>query len=585
MTLHPAQGQEITVESLDNGPGLLPFKLGAAKIVSHFHSFLSHIDLENVHLQIEVVKTQMAELSPLVNNKTLFLFDPHLKHLNSKINLIISKISMFESTRSKRGLIDGLGSVIKSISGNLDYTDALKYETAINTLRNNEHKLELEINNHVSLNSKFISRSSQIIDSIISNQDKMNKALNLILESNANRDTDLIKYAHLAQHLLILGDNVEDLYEELRSLENTLTFIRALSTPYSLFNSDEIKYMLGKLRILYANDEILDVEIRHFYEIIKLGYFYSNKQIVVVIKVPIVVSSTYDLYKLSLVPNRNHETLIPPSPFVALSSSDSRYIETECPKVNSIYLCESTANLQIQSKPDCIQHLIVHQELQPSCKLTPVALTTEALETLDDKHYTLSFPVPTKVKMSCGQEQYRTLRGSYLAIIPLNCNLRTPAFTISNTDDHIKGHVVKIIEMPLYNETKPENYPKLILNSPNLQKLHTLSNEIATQLPVHLDDVTDPVIYHTTIPMYLALSGTCALIATLIYRRLRIRKASREITESFNSNPEVVYAIPSPRTINPSQIRIDPGCLPATILNKSIDTRCSTGGGVTHGQP
>lgn len=527
----------------------------------------------------------MAELRPLVNNKTLSLFDPHLEHLNNKIISISNKISMFEASRSKRGLIDGLGSVIKSISGNQDYTDALKYENAINTLRNNEHKLELEINNHVSLNSKFISHSSQIISSIISNQEKMSKALNLILDSNASRDTDLIKYAHLAQHLLILGDNIEDLYEELENLENNLTFIRASSTPYSLFSLDEIKDMLSKLKVLYSNHEILDVETKHFYEIIKLGYYYLGKKIVLVIKVPIVFPSTYDFYKLSLVPNRNHETLIPPSPFVALSRSDSRYIETECPKINSIYLCESIPSLQIQSQAGCIQHLIAHQELQPNCKMTPVVLTTEALEALDEKHYTLSFPIPTKVKISCSQEQYRTLQGSYLAVIPLNCNLRTPTLTISNANDHIKGHAVRIIEMPLYNESRNNNHPKLILNSPSLQRLHTLNNEIATQLPIHLDDVTDPIIYHTTIPMYLILASTCAFSAILLYRRLRTRKVSRNTPENCSNNPEVVYAIPAPRITNPSQVKIDLMQLPATISNKSIDTRCSSGGGVTHGQP
>lgn len=188
------------------------------------------------------------------------------------------------------------------------------------------------------------------------------------------------------------------------------------------------------------------------------------------------------------------------------------------------------------------------------------------------------------MKISCGQEQYQTLHGSYLAVIPLNCNLRTPAFTISNSNDQIKGHVIKIIEMPLYNESRHPSHPKLILNSPNLQKLHALRNEIATQTPIHLDDVTDPVIYHTTIPMYLTLFGTCALIATLLYRRLRTRKVSRVVTENYSSNPEIVYAVPAPRTINPSQIRVDPGCLAATISNKSIDTRCSSGGGVTHSQ-
>lgn len=525
----------------------------------------------------------MSELRPLLNNKTLSLFDPHIEHLNSKIALVLNKLSVFESARNKRGLIDGLGSVIKSISGNLDYTDALKYEHAIKSLLKNDQKLESEINHHVSLNKNFISESYKIINEIALNQDKINGALNLILQSDANRDTDLIKYAHLAQHLLILGDNIEDLCEELRNLENTLSFIRASSTPYSIFSLNDVKDMLSKLRILYSSDEILNVEFRNFYEIIKLGYFYLGKQIVIVIKVPVVVPSSYDFYKLSLVPNKNHEVLIPPLPFVALSSKDSRYIETECPKINSLYLCETKTNYESQDKPDCIQQLITHQVLQPTCKPTPITLTHEALETLDDKHYTLSFPTPTKVKITCGQEQYRTLQGSYLAVIPLNCNLKTPRFTISNSNDHVKGHVIRIMEMPSYHESKDKNYPKLILNSHNLQRLHTLNNEIAAQQPIHLDDFTNPVIYHTTIPVYIVLSITTALSIVFLFRRLRARYLikTKETTDTYIGIPEGTYAIPAPRSINPSQVRVDHRCIPVTISDKPCNSPCSTGGGVT----
>lgn len=529
----------------------------------------------------------MSELRPLLNNKTQFLFNPHLEHLNSKIVLISEKLDIFESTRNKRGLIDGLGSVIKSISGNLDYTDAIKYENAIKILRTNEQKLESELNNHVSLNKNFIFQSSKIIDSIVTNQNKMKKALDLILESDINRDTDLLKYAHLAQHLLILGDNIEDLFEELQSLENTLTFIRASSTPYSIFSLDDVKDMLSKLRILYFNNQILDIDFRNFYEVIKLGYFYLDKQIVVVIKVPIIIPLSYDLYRLSLVPNRNHEVLIPPLPFIAISSKDFRYIETECPKVNLLYLCQSKSNFEIQAKHDCIQHLITHQEIQSSCKPTPVILKNEALEALDDKHYTLSFPTPTKVKISCGQEQYRTLIGSYLAIIPLNCNLKTPAFTISNSDDHIKGHVIRITEIPAFNESQPKVTPQFILNSPSLQKLHTLTNDIASESPIHTDDITDPVIYHTTIPVYVILLSASALLITLLYRQLysKILRKDTDPTDVFSTDPEIPYAVPVTRRFNPSQVRVDHTRIPATTPDKSRNSRCSSGGGVTHGQP
>lgn len=55
----------------------------------------------------------------------------------------------FQGKRSKRGL-NGLGSIIKSVSGNLDYTDALKYENVIAILQKNENNLAIEINHQIS---------------------------------------------------------------------------------------------------------------------------------------------------------------------------------------------------------------------------------------------------------------------------------------------------------------------------------------------------------------------------------------------------------------------------------------------------
>ncbi|XP_045484898.1 uncharacterized protein LOC111002774 [Pieris rapae] len=557
--LHMTQGQEIILDSLDNGPGLLPFRLGPTRIISHYHSFINYIDLENIHLQVESVKSQMSKLAPLLNNKTRSLFDPHLKHLNNKIAVTSNELSMFESVRRKRGLIDGLGSVIKSISGNLDYTDALKYEHAINILRNNEHKLETELNSRVSLNKEYVAQSSIIINDIVSNQVKINNTLNLILRSDTNRETDLIKYAHMAQHLLILGDNIEDLYEEMQRLENTLSFIRASSTSYSIFSLNNVKEMIGKLRILYSSNEVLDVEFRQFYEIIKLGYFYSERQVVIVIKVPIVISYTYDLYKLSVVPNKNHKVLIPISPFLAISGKDSRYIETECPKLNSWFLCTSKPDYK-KDKHDCIQQLITHQELNQSCPLTSVVLQNEALEQLDDKHYTMSFPTLTKVKLFCGQEQYRTLQGSYVATIPLNCYLKAPGFTITNVNNRIKGHIVKILEIPQHIESKYSEQPILNLASVDLNTFHSLNTKMSMQPPVHLNQYEDISLYHTTIPLYIVLVITIILVGIIAYRRMGIKSE----TKGHPGREQVPE--------DPSLVKVNPGHISsATLSNKVLE--------------
>ncbi|CAG9557747.1 unnamed protein product [Danaus chrysippus] len=278
-------------------------------------------------------------------------------------------------------------------------------------------------------------RNTKVIENIIENQSKLSKIVDVIIQSDSEKDNDLIKYAHLAKHLVILGDNIEDIYDELNRLEYSLAFIRASSTPHSIISLDDLKNLVIKLRSLYLNDEVLNVDFRNFYDIIKLGYFYLNTQIVIVVKVPIVYPLTYDLYKLPVFPNKHRKVLVPTLPYIAFPRQDSMYMETKCPKVNSWFLCNTNANYRTRNESDCIQHLIATQELHETCKMTSVILIRAAAEQLDDEHYTLSFPTPTKVQLSCGQVQYRTLSGSFLAVIPINCYVKTPYFTLHQVED------------------------------------------------------------------------------------------------------------------------------------------------------
>lgn len=113
MFLHLARAEDIILERLEDGPRLLPFKLGTTKIISHYHYFLLYIDLDDIQSKVNVVALQLSEFKPLVNNSILSLFDPHISYLTDKLNQLSSQLESFKPSRNKRGLIDGLGSVIK----------------------------------------------------------------------------------------------------------------------------------------------------------------------------------------------------------------------------------------------------------------------------------------------------------------------------------------------------------------------------------------------------------------------------------------------------------------------------------------
>lgn len=555
------------IDSLQDGPGLLPFKLGPAKVISHFHSFLQNIDLADVHTQVKSFQVKLLDLKNQIDNNTLSFYDPHISFLNLKIQKISNKLESFEPTRNKRGLIDGLGSIIKGISGNLDYTDALKYNQAIKILQDNERKIELEFNHHVSLSKEWMSRHSDLLDSVVENQKRIIEAIDRIVNK---KDTDVGKYSRLVQYLLMLSDSIESLYEEINQLEINLAFIRASSTPHSIISLDSLKKMLDRLRTLYAKEEILDIELREYYDRIKLGYFYVDNKIVVVFKIPLVLPITYDFYKLSIIPNKNHAALIPVHPYVAIHSTDSLYIETECPKTNSWYLCENKHNHISPHHPDCVNQLITKQELHPTCYLTPVILNREALEQLDDRHYTISFPVPTKVKISCGQEQYKILNGSFLAVIPYNCYLSAPGFTITNSHDHVKGRALKINELPLLKNNPNDEITPVKLNSINLENLHDVNTKIALQSPMKLEPMSDLTIYHTTIPIY-TIVVVAAVVGAIILSRgiVKKKKVQANNPNASATSPEEVYAkVAEQEELDPKLIRVNHAAISATMSSK-----------------
>lgn len=524
------------MSSLGNGPGILPYKLGKSRVISHYHSFIQPIDLETIRSNVNLVKEQLDKISPQFHNKTLSLYQPHIEYLNNKISKLSDQLELFQSNRAKRGLVDGIGSVIKSISGNLDYTDAIRYDNAIKVLQENEDKLVTEINNRVSLNQNWMSQNSEILNSLVQNQNKIKTAINDVMVSDLRQETDFIRYSHLTQYIIMLADNIESLSDELLRLENLLAFIRAKSKHFLMFRLDMFHKMIEQLNALYGREQILNISFREYFDIVKLGYYYNSNNLVLVFKFPVLIPATYDLYKLSIVPNIHNKVLIPPYHFLAIHDKDFMYIEAECPKSTQYYLCEDSINHHYGNQGDCIHKLITTQLIDESCQFTTTELKTEAIETLDDRSYVASFPAPTKLRLSCTGTQYNTLRGSFLITIPKGCVVQTPDVTLANKDDRIQGQVLRITNIPFEDS---HNYQaearKLTLNSADLRSLHVATKGISIEKPLSLKKTDLNSVYYTITPLYILLFSASALGIGLAIRRYLMQRSQNVIIETMNN--------------------------------------------------
>lgn len=121
------------LQNLKENPGILPLKKGQAYIQIDNWTILKTIRLDNVYTDLNLVITKFSEFQKLISyNKTF----PHefvsvLMHAEHLRDITLDKFRQLIPQRSKRGLINPLGSIIKIITGNLDHDDAIKYDKII----------------------------------------------------------------------------------------------------------------------------------------------------------------------------------------------------------------------------------------------------------------------------------------------------------------------------------------------------------------------------------------------------------------------------------------------------------------------
>ncbi|CAH1962714.1 unnamed protein product [Acanthoscelides obtectus] len=165
----------ITLKNLENNLGLIPMKLGTAKITKNCHSILYFYDVNLIITEVNDLKKKTENVATLSRK-----YIEHYKHSANYLNVLYflerkvdGKLNdIFPSTyetvpsfsvRIKRGLINGLGSIFKAITGNLDASDGEKFESLISDLQNDQNKLSEAINSQNTLSVELIDNFNKTI--------------------------------------------------------------------------------------------------------------------------------------------------------------------------------------------------------------------------------------------------------------------------------------------------------------------------------------------------------------------------------------------------------------------------------------
>lgn len=523
--------QRIQIQPLQSNPGILPFKLGSAKIKIASHTFLHYIQLKPLYNQIKSITNQYNKLEELINNSTNIhrvpLYNAY-KHLEYEVLVVNRKMqSLFPEKRTRRGLINPLGSLVKFISGNLDQEDAKEIHNSLLELESNQNKIVKKVNKQMSLTSNLMQNINETMTSVTRNQKLIETKID-DLRTGLNEFT--FSYVHYLEIHEILNEiklNLDSLLNFLSDTENAISFASLKTLHHSIVSPTELKEIVNTLYQIHSHSQILfdDNNYLKYYKIVETNVFYVQDKIVFSLDFPLIHSDTFDYYHLYSIPNQNQSIIIPPSTYLSISNNEYQYQEDECIDLMPNFLCMKNHLLPLQDNLECITSLLSNGPRIEKCQQVPVHVSEEIIEEINDAHYIGIFPRTKKLQAECTENDVALLQGTYLFVVPPNCAIKDARFTYKNEKGIISGHPVTLQEIKDLNIPTLE-VQKLKLEKVSLDKLHEIQLQQLQEEPLEEFHIHSSYSIWSLVCVVMLI--LCIILYILIRRRGKILETIRK---------------------------------------------------------
>lgn len=314
-------------------PGYYQEPLGLAKTLNFYHKIYFSYNLDTLNKYFYQIKRNTEKCIQISKKSRGFYIRLAINQIENKIEVIEHKLhKIINPSRTKRGLINGLGNIVKFITGNLDQDDLNDINKNIDILTKNQNKL-----------NKKISQSVTIFSNIT---EKLYNELKII-ESNQNYTVSMLHlYANQFEQLYFLQthkDYLEAFEKQLDVITRTITLTNDEIPNLEIITFSELKEIQNQLLSDYDKNTLITYDSLHPFEILqstKLGIISINNLIVMALKVPILNPTYYNISRIYPIPNEDSIALIPPAQYYLENGMENRWTD-RCQPTIGLYICQS----------------------------------------------------------------------------------------------------------------------------------------------------------------------------------------------------------------------------------------------------
>ncbi|VEN49052.1 unnamed protein product, partial [Callosobruchus maculatus] len=168
--------------------------------------------------------------------------------LNEKFQTIFADAQPV--SRMKRGLINGIGTFWKAITGNLDSDDGEYYNNCINKLTQDEHQMENLLKNQIFVTTSVIKSFNTTIQKLMIDEQTFNSDLDGI-QSSIYNISDSLAFHQAQLSALELCESLMESYlyleENINDILNSITFAHLRIIHTSIITPKDLLYLLKEM--------------------------------------------------------------------------------------------------------------------------------------------------------------------------------------------------------------------------------------------------------------------------------------------------------------------------------------------------
>lgn len=550
----------LLLQRIDRNPGILPIKEGQALISNDKWIVIKVLDISLIHADLEFNINRYANLNKHITNyfgkKPLSSDINDLKIQTDYIkNITSEKIKqLVPSKRSKRGILNPLGAIVKIISGNLDNDDAIRYDALISNVKDKQ----IAIDKKITVVAEMMSSLVNITNTTRYNFIQLDKAIWDIRKQLNETDhaQNILKISNVYNLFL---HNFQMLYSRLDEIETIIAFSKLGMLHQAIFDTNELLIMLKGVE--QYNKLIFPVNLENLLKLeqtIELKAFSKENQITFIMSIPLVETDTYTYYRVLPLPITNTlnqtQLILPQFPYLLTKGLKTVSLLRPCREVDeSLFLCEEDyASLLLEDK--CVTNLISFTENVTLCQPTLIELDDPKVEKIQTDRWMIYSKSILTLSQNCNNEiTHHHIQGTYILTIDDDCKSTIKGVTLQRRH---QGDIEKFAlpalpiitlpEMPPLS-TKTHSAKPVNLNGVDLTNLQHLTNLLMKSESVNSKENK----YESVISVKDMSIGTLILyiilaIVTLYYIKKYLYRNSR-----FQQNPTDNFEVAEGEVMHP----------------------------------